>query len=223
MVTAELQKMKKNSHFDHFPRPGEIGLYMSMTLKSKVTQSIKSVSYWQGHWLSCPGPSLWKWSVSTDHNLSIYYVAQKVFLSSTINPSHNPGFIQAAKEFFEKFKDCANVILGKESTANKQWTREKYFYTERTSFILLYFYSKNHLQPKHNTRRCARTNIPQSERLLFSTLREISSFFNFFLPTNAKHPLVKCKTISHFLMYLKLYLSNILFLKRKQYLIEDYY
>ena len=130
--------------------------------------------------MSCPGPSLWKWSVSTDHNLSIYYVAQKVFLSSTINPSHNPGFIQAAKEFFEKFKDCANVILGKESTANKQWTREKYFYTERTSFILLYFYSKNHLQPKHNTRRCAGTNIPQSERLLFSTLREISSFFNFF-------------------------------------------
>ena len=64
--------------------------------------------------------------------------------SSFINPSQNPGFIQAAKEFFEKFKDCANVILGKESTANKQWTREKCFYTERKSFILLYFYSKNH-------------------------------------------------------------------------------
>ena len=117
--------------------------YMSMTLKSKVTQSIKSVSYWQGHWLSCPGPSLWKDSVSTDYNLTRSYVSQKV-VSSSINPSQNPGFIQAAKEFFEKFKDCANVILGKESTANKQWTREKCFYTERKSFILLYFYSKNH-------------------------------------------------------------------------------
>ena len=96
---------------------------MSMALKSKVTQSIKSVSYWQGHWLSCPGPSLWKESVSTDYNLTRSYVSQKVF-SSSMNPSQNPGFIQAAKEFFEKFKDCANVILGKESTANKQWTRE---------------------------------------------------------------------------------------------------
>ena len=130
------------------------------------SHSVYKVShYWQGHWLSSPGPCLWKDSVSTDYNLTGSNVSQKVF-SSSMNPSQNPGFIQAAKEFFEKFKDCANVILGKESTANKQWTREKYFYTERTSFILLYFYSKNHLQPKHNTRRCARTNIPQSERLL---------------------------------------------------------
>ena len=81
--------------------------------------------------------------VSTDYNLTRSYVSQKVF-SSSMNPSQNPGFIQAAKEFFGKFKDCANVILGKESTANKQWTREKCFYTERKSFILLYFYSKNH-------------------------------------------------------------------------------
>ena len=73
-------------------------------------------------------------------------MSHRNFSSSSINPSKNLGFIQAAKEFFERFKDCANanVMLGKESTANKQWMRRKCFYTERKSFILLYFYSKNH-------------------------------------------------------------------------------
>ena len=53
--------------------------HMSMALKSNVTQSIKSVSFWQGHWLSCLGPSLRKESVSTDYNLTWYYVSQKFF------------------------------------------------------------------------------------------------------------------------------------------------